>query len=211
MSIGMRIKEVRKVYRITQKNLADELGLKQNTIASYEIGKLTPSDRTIRDICRIFGVPEVWLRTGKGEILVPVNQEEEITKWVGKEMDQMNKRIAWCISYSGLTKMAFAKRLNVSQPFVSRLASGVSLPSNRTIVSICREFGISEVWLRTGEGEPILSTTKEEEIENWVKKVLAGNDSFKKDFLVVLSRLDDSSWEALSHIVNGLAAQSLES
>ena len=34
-----RIKELRKAIGITQQELADKLGLKRNTIATYEIGK----------------------------------------------------------------------------------------------------------------------------------------------------------------------------
>lgn len=126
-------------------------------------------------------------------------------------MDQMHTRIAWCISYSGLTKTAFAERLNVSQPFVSKLASGDSLPSDRTIADICREFGISEHWLRTGEGDPIVPIDRDEEITAWVGKVVAGNDDFKKDFIAVLSRLDESGWEVLAQIVQGMIDQRLKS
>ena len=55
---------------------------------------------------------------------------------------------------SKLTKTAFAEKINVSQSFISRLVSGEKVPSDRTIADICREFNISELWLRTGEGEP---------------------------------------------------------
>ena len=52
-------------------------------------------------------------------------------------METINDRISWCISDSGLTKTAFAEKLNVSQPFISKLASGASIPSDRTIADIC--------------------------------------------------------------------------
>ena len=58
MSIGQRIKMVRVAKSKTQKSLAEDLGLKQNTVASYEIDRVQPSDRTISDICRIFNVNE---------------------------------------------------------------------------------------------------------------------------------------------------------
>lgn len=37
-----RIKELRKSLGITQQDFADKLGLKRNTIATYEIGKAVP-------------------------------------------------------------------------------------------------------------------------------------------------------------------------
>ena len=78
MSIGQRIKDIRKHAKITQQALADQLGLKQNTIATYEMGKITPSDRTIADICREFKVSETWLRTGEGEMFLDLGEDEEL-------------------------------------------------------------------------------------------------------------------------------------
>ena len=37
-----------------------------------------PSDRTISDICRIFGVNRVWLETGVGEPFQPKDKREEL-------------------------------------------------------------------------------------------------------------------------------------
>ena len=83
MDIGDRIKWVRKEKGLTQQAIADELCLKRQTIASYEIGTITPSDRTILDICRKFDVRESWLRTGEGEPFVEKSREENISAFVG--------------------------------------------------------------------------------------------------------------------------------
>lgn len=61
-----RIKKLRKALDLTQQKFADRLGMKQNTIATYEMGRATPSDPTIKSICREFSVSERWLRTGEG-------------------------------------------------------------------------------------------------------------------------------------------------
>lgn len=70
MSVGARIREVRKAYGLTQQAFAHQLGLKQNTIATYEIEKTTPSERTLLGICQAFHVNEGWLRTGEGDMLL---------------------------------------------------------------------------------------------------------------------------------------------
>lgn len=89
MGIDQRLKEFRKACGITQQGLADRLGLKQNTIASYEIGKLSPSDRTISDICREFRVSEVWLRTGEGEMFLRQTEAEQLAEITTRmELDQ---------------------------------------------------------------------------------------------------------------------------
>lgn len=50
---------------MTQTEFASKLTLSQNFIAQVESGKKNPSDRTISDICRIFGINEDWIRYGK--------------------------------------------------------------------------------------------------------------------------------------------------
>lgn len=77
-----RIKLVRQSAGLTQAEFAEKIGLSRNYIAMIEIGQREPSDRTIKDICRIFAVREEWLRTGDGEMLEPMTREEEIAQMV---------------------------------------------------------------------------------------------------------------------------------
>lgn len=77
-TIGERIKDIRKQKGYTQQKFAETLGLKQNTVATYEMNKTIPSDRTIADICREFGVDRIWLETGAGEPFKPVDRNEQI-------------------------------------------------------------------------------------------------------------------------------------
>lgn len=70
-----RIKELRKTIGITQQELADKLGLKRNTIATYEIGKAIPSDRVVSDLCNKYSVNEEWLRSGNGEMFKQPSDE----------------------------------------------------------------------------------------------------------------------------------------
>lgn len=77
--MNSRIKQIRLAKKETQAAFAAELGLSRNYIALMETGERTPSDRTIRDICQKYGVDEVWLRTGVGEMFRPRTREDEIT------------------------------------------------------------------------------------------------------------------------------------
>lgn len=84
-----RIKAIRRAVGCTQQEFADRLGLKRNTIATYEIGKAVPSDRTISDICREFRVSEVWLRTGEGEPFLRQTEAEQLAEITTRmELDQ---------------------------------------------------------------------------------------------------------------------------
>lgn len=77
--MNSRIKQIRLAKKKTQAAFAAEIGLSRNYIALMETGERTPSDRTIRDICQKYGVDEVWLRTGVGEMFRPRTREDEIT------------------------------------------------------------------------------------------------------------------------------------
>lgn len=78
MTIGERIKEIRKSAGLTQQKFADKIGTKQNTVAQYEIGRNAPIDPVIAAICREFDVNETWLRTGDGDMFRPKSRGEEI-------------------------------------------------------------------------------------------------------------------------------------
>lgn len=87
-------------------------------------------------------------------------------------MTDLSQRIGFIIEAKGMTKTAFAERLNVSQAFVSQLCSGTKQPSDRTISDICREFDVREEWLKTGDGEPFKKMSPEEEVASYVSDLL---------------------------------------
>lgn len=79
-----RIKKVRKDNGLTQKEFAERLGIKQNTVASYEMGRIGVSDSVRISICREFGINEQWLREGIGEMKIENFQEERYASNVAK-------------------------------------------------------------------------------------------------------------------------------
>lgn len=109
----------------------------------------------------------------------------------------MHTRINEIVSKSGLTKTGFAKRLGISQPFLSQICAGVKTPSDRTIADICREFGCNEVWLRTGEGEPFRERSQEETIMRFAVQTNKGSDEFRKAYVAMLAKLSDDGWKGL--------------
>lgn len=71
-----RIRKVRKALDLTQRGFAERIGMKSNTIATYEMGRAIPSDAAINNICKEFNINETWLRTGEGEMFVPAPTSE---------------------------------------------------------------------------------------------------------------------------------------
>ena len=118
-------------------------------------------------------------------------------------MEQLSERIRELIRVRGKKKAEFARALNVSQAFVSQMCSGERMPSDRTIADICREFDVSEEWLRTGTGPMFVEKTRDEELAKFFGHVLA-RDDFKQRLLAALSRLDESEWAMLEQVARKL-------
>ena len=119
-------------------------------------------------------------------------------------MGAMSERIAAVMEALGLTNTAFAARLNVSQSFVSRLASGGKIPSDRTIADICREFNVNEDWLRTGEGDMFLKRSRDEELAAFFGDITSGEPDFRRRLVTALSRLSLDEWQMLEKVADRL-------
>jgi phage repressor protein C with HTH and peptisase S24 domain len=65
MSIGSRIKQTRKVIKMTQAELAKKSGLNQSTISDLEVGK-SQGTTYLATLASALGVNALWLETGKG-------------------------------------------------------------------------------------------------------------------------------------------------
>lgn len=63
-----RIKELRSVLGLSQKDFADKLGLTDTAISKIEKGDRNPSEQTIKSVCREFNIDYFWLTEGKGDM-----------------------------------------------------------------------------------------------------------------------------------------------
>ena len=81
--MGERIKELRKALKMTQQEFADRLNVQRGSIASYETGRISPSNAAISLICKELNVSEDWLRNGNGDMFIPMTRDEEIASFIG--------------------------------------------------------------------------------------------------------------------------------
>ena len=82
-TLAERIFQIRNGEKLSQAGFAQKLNLSLNFVWMVENGRREPSDRTIADICRVFGVDEVWLRTGVGEMSRRESREEAVAAVLG--------------------------------------------------------------------------------------------------------------------------------
>lgn len=92
-----RIKELRKYLGLTQAEFGEKIAMRQTGVAWLESGDRKITDRVITTICAVFGVDEIWLRTGEGEMFREPTIDEQIAGFVGDVLsdkgDAFQKRV----------------------------------------------------------------------------------------------------------------------
>lgn len=79
-----RIKSLRKQLGLNQSEFAARIGVSQTAVAAWEAGTRNPMDAIIQSICREFGVSELWLRSGEGEMFPPRDRLSELSALAGR-------------------------------------------------------------------------------------------------------------------------------
>ena len=115
-------------------------------------------------------------------------------------METIGERIKIVRKEKGLTQQIFADKLGLKRNTIGSYEIDAGLPSDRTISDICREFGVNEVWLRTGDGEPFQQESREEQIMRFAAQTVKGSDEFRKAFVSMLAKMDADDWENLGKL-----------
>lgn len=86
----------------------------------------------------------------------------------------------------GLTQEEFSKRLGVARNSIASYEIGRREPTNAMIALICREFMVSEKWLRSGEGPMFPPRAQEEELTEELRGFLREQDPIMNEILLML-------------------------
>lgn len=75
--MNSRIRELRKTLGLSQKDFAQKIGLKQNSVSYMEKDGATVTEQNIKTICSQFSVNEGWLRTGSGKMFLDNEKKQK--------------------------------------------------------------------------------------------------------------------------------------
>lgn len=115
-----------------------------------------------------------------------------------KEGEILKDRIRQLRKELRLNQTDFGSKIGVKQTTVAGYENGAREPLDTVINSICREFNVSEEWLRTGSGSMFLEIDKENQLMMWAARVLRDeSDSFKRRFVNMLMSLTEDEWELI--------------
>lgn len=87
----------------------------------------------------------------------------------------------------------FGERLGVQKSAISKIENGTRGLTEQMIKSICREFNVNEVWLRTGEGGDDNMFTKISEDDRFslnLGKLSQSDNEFAKNMLNVIAETE---------------------
>lgn len=110
----------------------------------------------------------------------------------------MNERIKDLRKRLNLTQQEFADRLSIKRGAVANYEVGRNTPSDSVIALICREFNVSERWLREGEGEMFLPQNDTDELMMLAGRFLGSEPTeFQQSFARMILSLSPEEWKLL--------------
>ncbi len=116
----------------------------------------------------------------------------------------MNERFKKVRKTLGLTQSEFGKSLGISNTAISKIEKGENNVSESNIISICREFGVNEEWLRTGvggENNMFIKLSAYDKAYNRFGYVMENASASKKAALTMLLELvyrtSDEEWDLI--------------
>lgn len=111
MTIGERIGCLRKELKMSRRVFGEKLGVSESVIVNIEYDRLKRPEQKeslYKLICKEYRVNETWLRTGEGEMFVPLSRDEQIEEFIGdmlrEESNSFKKRLI-----SALAKLSEAE------------------------------------------------------------------------------------------------------
>lgn len=120
----------------------------------------------------------------------------------------MKERIKQVRKDFKISQEKMAASLNLSRTFIAQVEIGISRFSDRTIADFCRIYRVNEDWLRSGEGEPYVNRTRNQQIAEFINNVMESDDNeFKKSLIVALSKLDENQWQLLADIAENVTSK----
>ena len=75
-----RIKTIRKRSSLNQTEFAERIGASRDKVASYETGRVVPSDSILKLMSKEFGISYAWLKTGEGPMEDPMPDDGSLDR-----------------------------------------------------------------------------------------------------------------------------------
>ena len=116
----------------------------------------------------------------------------------------MKDRIKAIRKYKNMKQAEFAQVLRIKPNTVTSYETGLRVPSDAVITSICREFNVSEHWLRTGEGDMFIQLSEDADFIRVMTEIQVSDDELIKSILMAYWDLPNDKKAAIRDLVDGI-------
>jgi len=157
MTIGERIKILRKELGLTLEKLGEKLGVTKSSLSMIENGKANPGEQTIILVCREFNVNEEWLRNGTGEMFNSSSGSQALDE-LRKEFNLDDFSIKLIKAFSELTDKQRASVKNLIENLGDIMETG---ENEKTIEELEAEYK-KALGFASSTNSSALNTTEDE-------------------------------------------------
>lgn len=119
-------------------------------------------------------------------------------KTIGERIKILRKQLK-------LNQTDFGDRLHVKQSTIGGWETNIRTVLDRSIADICREYNVSECWLRTGDGE--MFNEPDVMILEKIDDIMSGENEFRKNLVKTIVNFSDEELLLLESIVNKLNSE----
>lgn len=117
----------------------------------------------------------------------------------------INERFRMLRLELGLSQTAFGEPIGLSRSEVKNIEYDKTEPKQLTIPIICRQFNVSEKWLRTGEGEMFNDVDAEQELTDVLAEIAVSDDDLIKRIIRAYWELDEKEKAAIRKLIDGFS------
>ena len=149
--LGARLRLLRRRTKLTQAQVATELGVTKQAVSNWEKGLHEPHRKHKRELASLFGVTVE--ETSRRYDFMPENSETQ--PYRRTDLDRM--KLIEARHSLGLTQRQAAERAALSKPAVCRYETGARLPSVDAMLRLAAAYGKPLHWFMnapTGTGPP---------------------------------------------------------
>lgn len=122
----------------------------------------------------------------------------------GERIKQLRKELH-------ITQADLGSKIGLKQAAIGLYENNQRTVTDRCISDICREFNVSEEWLRTGSGEMFNQRSTDEELAYIVGSAIPAASDYVKNTFIALGKLSKEfskeDWEVVKKFVDALAGK----
>ena len=120
-TVSQRITHIVESEKLTKTAFANSINISQPYLSQICSGQREPSDRTISDICRVYAINEVWLRTGVGEMKLPMSLNQQLAQIFADVQVSDDERARLVKAFASLPQEAYPQLYKWFQALMENL------------------------------------------------------------------------------------------